>query len=321
MRTYREQYRACDLCPNHCLVDRTDGRMGMCGETDSVRVAWMGLHRGEEPPITGAHGSGMIFFNGCPLHCAYCQNHQISKIQKHPPAVSLSSEQMAALMIDLQNMGAANLNLVTGTHFIPSVIHALDIAGSNGLVLPVVWNSSGFESLEGLALIDPFVSLHLIDVKTFDSSVASRFCGTSRYVDEIGGVMDFLFERHRRTRVGKNGELTGILIRHLLFPGTLEATKEFLFWFAAKAKRHAWLSLMVQFVPPEGDDSLPTVTPAEYEELLDMLDTLGIDNGFVQELADNIPWIPDFNRDNPFPETFAEPLESFLQLKKSLKQA
>jgi putative pyruvate formate lyase activating enzyme len=316
-----EVYRSCQLCPHHCGVDRTQRQFGVCGESDALRIAWMGLHRGEEPPVTGEQGSGTIFFCGCPLHCAYCQNHQISGARSDFPGIVVSAEQLANLMLDLQKMGAANLNMVTGTHFIPSIIQALDLGKAKGLTLGVVWNSSGYESLEGLAMIDPYVDLYLIDVKTLDAQVAARFCGTARYVQEINAVMEFLFKRLRRTRLNDRGELTGILVRHLLFPWTLDATKQFLSWFAGKAKEQAWLSLMVQFVPPLGDDTLPEITGEAYDELMDLLDDLGIEDGFVQELADNIPWIPDFTRDNPFPDSFADPLPSFLELKKRLPPA
>ncbi len=316
-----EAYRSCQLCPHHCGVDRTQGRLGVCGETDTMRIAWMGLHRGEEPPVSGEHGSGTIFFCGCPLHCAYCQNCQISAARSDVPGIPVSVEQLADLLLDLQQQGAANLNMVTGTHFIPSIIQALELGRAKGLTLPVVWNSSGYESLEGLALIDPYVALYLIDVKTLDAKVAARYCGTARYVQEIEAVMDFLFKRFRRTQLNAQGELTGILVRHLLFPGTLEATKQFLRWFASKAKKEAWLSLMVQFVPPLGDDTLPEISNEAYDELIDLLDELGVEDGFVQELADNIPWIPDFTRDNPFPNAFADPLPSFIALKESLSPA
>lgn len=308
-------YEACGLCPHRCGIDRTQKEVGICREFDIMRVAWIGLHRGEEPPVSGVRGSGTIFFCGCPLHCTYCQNCQISGVQDEIPGVPVSVEELASLMLGLQDMGATNVNMVTGTHFIPSIIQSLEIARGNGLELPMVWNSSGFESVEGLSLIDSYVSLYLIDVKTLDTNVAARFCGTARYASEIEKTMDFLFARHWRTELDKAGNLTGILVRHLMFPGTLAATKRFLHWFAAKAKSRAWLSLMVQFVPPKRDDSLPEITEDSYDELIGMLDMLEIEDGFVQELADNIPWIPDFRRDNPFPESFAEPLDAFLKLK------
>lgn len=281
-----------------------------------MRIAWMGLHRGEEPPLVARRGSGTVFFTGCPLHCAYCQNCQISRRGRFEEAVTVSAATFARLMVDLQAMGAANINMVTGTHFITSIVEAMVLARESGLTVPMVWNSSGFETPRAMELIDPFVDLYLVDVKTLDAAVAATFCGTKRYVEHIGPLMDWMFARRRRTRLDDDGVLHGILIRHLVFPGELSATKEFLMWFAAKAKRHAWLSLMVQFVPPEGNDALPAITEGEYDELMQLLETVGIEHGFVQELADNIPWIPDFTRDNPFPATFADPLQSFLTMRR-----
>jgi putative pyruvate formate lyase activating enzyme len=311
----KDAYAECILCPNECRVDRSMQETGICGETDQVRVAWSGLHRGEEPPVTGTNGSGMIFFSGCPLHCAYCQNHQISGVSCSV-GVSLSTDGLSSLMVGLQQMGAANINLVTGTHFIPSIVSAIEKARGQGMHLPVVWNSSGYESPEGLAMIDPYVDLYLIDVKTLDASVARRFCGRSSYSSVIRPVMQFLVERHPTTYVDEAGNLNGLLVRHLLFPGTISATRSFLRYYAENLDGHCWLSLMVQFVPPKGDVSFDPITEEEYRGLLDLLDELGIEDGFVQELADNIPWIPDFNRDVPFPASFADVLPAFLALKR-----
>lgn len=316
--TLLQAYESCLLCPNYCRVNRLAGVVGICGETDSVRVAWAGLHRGEEPPVTGEHGSGMIFFSGCPLHCAYCQNHQISGIQKSGEdsvGIVLSIEELATLMTELQGFGATNINLVTGTHFIPSIIQALSKAKEQGLSIPIVWNSSGYESLEGLSLIDPFVDLYLIDVKSLDKEVSAAFCGQACYADHICGVMAFLKEKHPHIIESPDGSLQGLLVRHLLFPGTMEATKEFLHYFAYELKACAYLSLMVQFVPPLGDVAFDAITEEAYDELLALLDSLGIENGFVQELGENISWIPDFTQDVPFPEGFADVLPYFLGLK------
>ena len=313
-----QAYGKCVLCPNHCKVNRLKGEVGICGETDSVRVAWSGLHRGEEPPVTGEHGSGMIFFSGCPLHCAFCQNHQISGLQKggeDPVGTTISIEELANLMIKLQSFGAANINLVTGTHFIPSIIKAIELAKEKCLTIPIVWNSSGFESLDGLTLIDPFIDLYLIDVKSLDKDVSAAFCGQACYSDHIRGVMAFLKERHPIVLEQSNGSLKGLLVRHLLFPGTMQSTKEFLYYFAKELKDSAYLSLMVQFVPPLGDVEFAAITEEEYDELLALLDKLGIEDGFVQELGENISWIPDFTQDVPFPEGFADVLPYFLELK------
>lgn len=304
-------YRCCELCPNECRVDRTAGQVGRCAMDSTVKIAWAGLHRGEEPPVSGRRGSGMIFFCGCPLHCQYCQNYQIS--QGGWDGVSVSEKELASIMIALRDDGAASINLVTGTHFIPSIVTALKDARSRGLDIPVVWNSSGYESVEALKLIDPLIDLYLVDVKTLDRGVASRFCGLERYADAIVPVMKFLRRRHPVTDL-ENG-LKGTLVRHLVFPGCIDATVDFLHWYADNFRDSCRLSLMVQFVPPKEDPGFPKITKAEYDMLLDLLDELDID-GFVQETSDNeILWIPDFRRANPFPRGFADPLEYFLELK------
>ncbi len=309
-------YSCCELCPNLCRVDRTRGQIGRCGQTAEIRVAWSGLHRGEEPPVTGEHGSGMIFFCGCPLHCQYCQNYQIS--QAGWDGVSLTEAQLADLMLELQDFGAASINLVTGTHYIPSIVNAIETAKGKGLKLPIVWNSSGYESVEALKLIDPFIDLYLVDVKTLDHSVASSFCGLSRYADAIVPVMKFLKRRHPVTDL-ENG-LRGTLVRHLVFPGCIDATVDFLHWYADNFKSCSLLSLMVQFVPPREDPGFEKMSQRDYDMLLDLVDELGID-GFVQEMDDNeILWIPDFRRDQPFPESFADPLPYFLDIKNKMSE-
>lgn len=311
-----DAYRSCTLCPNRCKVDRLAKQKGICGETSDVRVAWAGLHKGEEPPITGEKGSGMIFFSGCPLKCAYCQNHQISTA-RHPIGIGVSVEELASVMLELQGMGATNLNMVTGTHFIPSIIESLHLARSKGLVLDVVWNSSGFESIEGLALIDPYVDVYLIDVKTLDADVGATFCGLRRYVNDILPVMEFLKQRHPYTSVDEKGNLKGLLVRHLVFPTALAASFTVLEYFARELKECAYLSLMVQFEPPLGNASFPPITEREYEALLAALEEFGIEDGFVQELGENVSWIPDFTQENPFPQDFASPLPYFLSLTRS----
>lgn len=228
--------------------------------------------------------------------------------------MELTVKELSDLMLKLQDFGAASINLVTGTHFIPSIIEAITEAKKNGLKLPIVWNSSGYESVEALKLMDPFIDLYLIDVKTLSSEVSARFCGLSSYSQAIVLVMKFLKRRHPATDL-ENG-LKGALVRHLVFPGTLDATVDFLHWYADNFKDNFLLSLMVQFVPPEDDPGFPKMARKEYDMLLDLVDELGID-GFVQETSDNeILWIPDFRRDQPFPEGFADPLPFFLQLKK-----
>ncbi len=318
MRDGEIGYESCGLCPHKCAINRVLGERGVCGEGATMRIAWMGLHRGEEPPLIGDRGSGTIFFTGCPLHCAYCQNCQISQ-KGAEIGVPVSEEQFAHLLVQLESIGAANANLVTGTHFIPGIVGGILRARELGCTLPVLWNSSGFESVEALKLIDPYIDTYLIDMKTLDSHVASHFCGSARYVDHIEEVIRTILTWHPETYL-QQGVLKGTIIRHLLFPGCYDATEEVLRWFSLYAKRSAWLSLMVQFVPPREQTSSATVDEETYERLLQLLEQLDIDEGFVQELGDNIPWIPDFTRDNPFPDTFAEPLQEFLHMRDAYRR-
>lgn len=310
-------YSECVLCPNMCRVDRHVAR-GACGQTDVVKIAWCGLHRGEEPPVSGQKGSGMIFFTGCPLGCHFCQNWQISSPLESAYGICVSIRELSDLMLSLQDQGAASLNLVTGTHFIPSVTAALDDAESRGLQLPVVWNSSGYESIEGLELIDPYVDLYLVDVKTLSGRVADIFCGRRKYVDCISGVMDFITAHHPHTDLDR---LSGTLVRHLVFPGELDATREFLRVYASRWMKSTALSLMVQFIPPKQDASFPPLSEADYDSLVDLLEELDIDEGFIQDPGDDdVLWIPDFRRDVPFPASFADANPLFLELKRRLSR-
>ena len=310
-------YKNCKLCPNLCGVDRTKS-VGICGQSDKVRIAWSGLHRGEEPPLTGEKGSGMIFFTGCPLHCRYCQNHQISGAHGSNMGFMVTESELGELMISLQKQGATTLNLVTGTHFIPSIVNALKSAKSKGFNLPVVWNSSGYENVEALKIIDPYIDLYLMDMKTLDENVAKAFCGRKKYKDVIIPVMDFITSTHPYTDLDK---IYGNIVRHLVFPSSLKETIDVLTYYSKHYKDKCFLSLMVQFVPPIDNPGFKKISEDEYDFLLDSLDMLKIEEGFVQEIGDEILWIPDFNKDIPFPTSFADPNPYFLQLKrKSINQ-
>ena len=307
-----DEYRDCRLCPNDCRVDRGISK-GICRQGDTVKIAWAGLHRGEEPPVSGEKGAGMIFFTGCPLHCQFCQNRQISGSDGENYGVEATDEELSGIMLSLEDIGAHTLNLVTGTHFIPSIITALGIARAEGFSLPVVWNSSGYESIHGLELIDPYVDLYLLDCKTLSPSTAKAFCRTPRYADAIVPVMDWIKNHHPYTDIDN---LRGTLLRHLVFPGELDSTYEFLRVFAKDYKDSFFLSLMTQFVPPLGDVDFPRLTEDEYDSLVYLMEDLGIDNGFMQDQSDDdILWIPDFRKDVPFPHPFADPDPAFLSIK------
>ncbi len=305
-------YRACNLCPHQCNVDRTHNEVGVCGQLDAMNIAWIGLHKGEEPPISKEVGSGTIFFTGCPLHCPFCQNEQLSSATTSLQT-RVGIDELASYMIELQQMGAASINFITGTHFIPSIKESIIIAKKGGLTLPIVWNSSGFESIEGLELIDEYIDLYLLDIKTLDEETSRLYCGNRKYPIVIRNVIEYLLSTDRETYVDESGSLFGFLIRHLVFPSSLDSTIEVLNYFAKYLKKRAFLSLMVQFINPKGGEKEPYIQEDEYNYLLELLDELGIEEGYVQEFEDNVDWIPDFTQENPFPVGFASPLPSFIE--------
>ena len=319
MKTSNEEllkmYDNCELCPHKCKINRNAGKKGACFATSNVAVSFVGLHKGEEPCISGKKGAGVIFFAFCPLHCHYCQNYQIAN-NPNPPSIEVSIEELTNLMLALQEEGAYTLDLVTGTQFIPSIIIALKNAQERGFKLPVVWNSSGFENVEQLKLINGYVDLYLMDVKTFSYEVAEKFCGTKKYVKNIQMVMDYLSSIQKRTYERK-GFLYGTLVRHLVFPDTVKQTLDFLKWFKDFKDKY-YLSLMFQFVSPFEDDDFNSISKKDYDKILKYLDEAEIENGFVQERSpkeNEKKWIPDFTRTNPFNEDSASVLPYYSSLK------
>jgi len=286
-------YAHCQLCPRACGTNRLasdacTGDSGFCGESAELRLAFAGLHRGEEPPLSGQGGSGTVFVSGCNLGCAFCQNGQISRLPRLGRAVS--SEEFTALCLELQRRGAENINMVTGSHAVPAIAQYINAAKSAGLRLPVLWNSSAYEYPQTLELLDGLIDTWLPDLKTLDSGLAARFFNAPDYPQAAAQAILWMM----RNRPG------GVIIRHLILPGYLESTRAVLRWFADNAE--AQLSLMTQYTPMAGVENAPGrfLDRREYETVLGWLEEFGIEDGFCQELVTGSDWLPDFNRPNPF---------------------
>jgi putative pyruvate formate lyase activating enzyme len=281
-------------------VDRTAGEEGYCGETSTVRAACACLHFGEEPPITGSGGSGTVFFTGCTLRCGFCQNWQTSHCGAGAP---LSEEDLAALFLLLERRGAENLNMVTGTQFVPAILAALERARAAGLAIPMVWNSSGYETPETVSLLAPWVRFFLPDLKTLDDKLANERLHAADYPLH---AMSALVAMAEQKPLVWQGELPvqGVIVRHLVLPGCAAQTREVLRWYRRNLHGRALLSLMFQYTPIVGRP-LPSpfdrmVSSAEHGEALAILDELGIDDGFYQEPVPDSGWLPDFSRPRPF---------------------
>jgi putative pyruvate formate lyase activating enzyme len=285
-------------------VDRSSGKLGFCGQSDSVRLSWAGIHFGEEPPITGKHGSGTVFFSGCTLKCSFCQNHQISH---EGLGREISIEILAEVVLLLQHRGAENINLVTATPFIPSIINSIQLARSKGLSVPVLWNSSGYEGREAIELLDSVVDIYLPDLKTLYPSLSRRLFAAPDYPEV---AREALLGMTEKREIVFDGELLqrGVIVRHLVLPGEIESTKSVLDWYRENLDGRTLLSLMFQYTPVSHEDSAPAssvldnrmITRKEYDQVFEWLEELRIDEGFVQELSSDKTWLPDFSRSNPF---------------------
>jgi putative pyruvate formate lyase activating enzyme len=304
----------CSLCPRACGADRSAGRGGFCREGAAPRVAWAGLHFGEEPPLTGQGGSGTIFFSGCTLRCRYCQNDQLSRLGL---GRELCSAELSRLMLALQREGAENVNLVTGSHFTPVIVEAMDRARREGLAIPLLWNSSGYESSATLELLAARIDVYLPDCKTLDPELSRRFMGAPDYPQVVQAALPAMVEA-RPLRFEAERLRQGVIVRHLVLPGFLESTRGVLAWFREHLYGRALLSVMVQYTPNRRSLGSKAGTGArvparrvsqeEYRQVLGWLEELEIEEGFIQEPQADSDWLPDFTRRNPFPEAQARPI-------------
>ena len=282
----QEMLGACRLCPRRCEVNRSKGELGACGVDWQPKVAAISIHRWEEPPISGTGGSGTIFFSGCTLHCTFCQNYPISQLGV---GRKMSVEQLAAGMLRLQRRGAHNLNLVTSAHQMAAVVEALHIACNAGLQLPIVYNSSGYESLELLELLDGVVDIYLPDSKYADPA-AAQFCSLRQdYVSHNRSALLAMWRQVGPLQLdGRGIAVRGMLVRHLVLPANLAGTRDCLAFLRQAMGPNVWVSLMGQYFPAHRALHRPPldrkVTRSEYDAAFQVLLDLNIENGFVQDL-------------------------------------
>ena len=282
-------YERCELCPRRCGVDRAAGDVGVCGETGQLMVARCALHFWEEPPISGDAGSGTIFFSGCPLRCAYCQNHEIS----HEGAgLPVSPSRLARMMLEQQDRGALNINLVTPLHFAPHIVDAVLCAREAGLSLPVVCNTSGYERAEMVDALAGVVDVWLTDFKYADPDLAALFSAARDYPDVAASALVRMLENLRERggcRIGDDGRmLRGIIVRHLVLPGYADDSCSVLDRVWELCGNEVDVSVMNQYTPnavcrAKGGELARTVSPEEYELVLDHADELGFERMWWQE--------------------------------------
>ena len=284
----REGYRrlaACDLCPHRCGVNRIRGEQGRCRSGLKPRIASANLHRGEEPPISGSKGSGTIFFSGCTLTCVFCQNFPISQ---QNTGETISTRELARRMLQLQKRGAHNLNLVTPSHWLPQFLAALWLAIPQGFNLPVVWNSSGYETVDALQLLDGVVSVYLPDMKYSNDAQAEELSGAPGYTAINRQALQEMLRQAGQLQLDDDGIATqGVIVRHLVLPGGRAGSAETLAWIAQHLGTETHIALMSQYFPAHCAVSLVgidrKVTFDEYDAVVAILSMHSLESGWVQE--------------------------------------
>lgn len=300
----RERLLSCDLCPRCCGADRARGQVGVCRTGDDLPVAHVGLHFGEEPPISGTKGSGTIFFAHCNLRCVYCQNFQISQRAEELPIRHLTPVELADEMLALQARGAHNVNLVSPTHVAAGVAEALTIARERGLRIPVVYNSNGYDAVETLQGLEGLVDIYLPDIKYSDDAVAKAYSGVDGYVEANRRAIAEMLRQVGNLVTDRRGiARRGLLVRHLVLPAGLAGSADSLA-FLASLSRDMVVSLMAQYSPQHRAREFPPldrkITVEEYEAVVDMALELGLENCFVQEVESSEVFVPDFREGDPF---------------------
>jgi putative pyruvate formate lyase activating enzyme len=250
-----ESLRSCRVCPRDCEIDRLNNKVGVCKSGRQARVASAFAHFGEEDCLRGWNGSGTIFFGWCNLRCIFCQNFETSQ---HGEGVEVSADELARMMLDLQRIGCHNINFVTPEHVVPQILEALVIAVESGLRLPLVYNTSAYDSLESIRLMDGLVDIYMPDFKLWDPEHCRNYLVARDYADAARAVIAAMHAQVGELRVDDQGlALRGVLVRHLVMPGLLEDTREIMRWIATALSRDTYVNVMDQYYPAHKAETEP----------------------------------------------------------------
>jgi len=277
---------SCRVCPRECGVDRLkNDKIGFCRSGLNPVVSSVSTHHGEEPPISGTKGSGTIFFANCNLRCVYCQNYPISQMGN---GAERTPGELACQMLSLQEQGCHNLNLVTPTHFMPQILKALGIARERGFTLPIVYNTSGYESVEALQLLEGIVDIYLPDMRYSDDGIARRYSTAVHYPEFNQAAIKEMYQQVGNLSVDDQGlAKRGLIIRHLVLPNRLSGTETVMKFLAEEISKEVSISLMSQYFPAYKahgvKDLSRRITAEEYEEACQIMLKYGLEDGWMQE--------------------------------------
>ena len=279
------KYENCLLCPRKCGINRRTGQTGICGVSSEIKVARAALHYWEEPCISGKRGSGAVFFSGCSLHCVFCQNREISDGKE---GKVISKERLSDIFIELADKGANNINLVTPGQYIPDIVWAVNDAKSRGMKLPIIYNTSGYENVTELKLLEGIVDVYLPDFKYMDSTLSARYSRAKDYPSVAKQALSEMIRQQPDVVIDDATGLIqkGVIVRQLLLPGHVNDAKAVLKYLYDTYHDHIYISMMSQFTPialKDYPEINRTVTKREYERLVNYALEIGITNAFIQE--------------------------------------
>lgn len=295
---YSNLLESCNLCIRNCNVSRTNGEVGYCKANHNIIIARADLHFFEEPPISNKGGSGAVFFSHCNLSCAFCQNHEIS--QEHKGKI-ITINKLSEIFIELQEKGANNINLVTPTHYVPQIKEALDIAKENGLNIPILYNTNGYDSLDTIKSLKGYIDVYLPDFKYVNNKYSIKYSNAPYYSENIIPVIKEMINQTGECTFDNEGIIKkGVIIRHLMLPGLLFDSKKVIDKIIQNFGDKVYVSIMNQYIPLYNAVNYPEINkklnPKHYDSLIDYASTNGIYKGFIQDVgSDSIDYIPNFN--------------------------
>ena len=284
-----EELEDCTICPHQCENKKKKGQLGRCQAKDTVKIALYSVHFFEEPCISGEKGSGTIFFSHCNLNCLYCQNYEISQLGK---GKEYTIEQLAEIMLKQQNLGVANINLVTPTSYVPQIIEAIKIAKKNGLNIPIVYNTNSYEKIETLKMLEGYIDVYLPDLKYADDKLGKKYSNINHYFEIATKAIQEMRRQVGPAIFDSNGMMKrGVIIRHLVLPNYIENSKKVLKWLKENIHPEDYISVMAQYFPTylaKQDKFMNRkLTTEEWEEIENYIEELDFKNGFVQELGEH----------------------------------
>jgi putative pyruvate formate lyase activating enzyme len=298
---------SCDICPRECGVNRLEGERGFCHSAYLPIVSAVCAHYGEEPVISGSRGSGAIFFGNCNMRCVYCQNYQISQDWRRQQSREMDYHTLAERMLYLQDeLGCHNINLVSPSHFVPQLVRAVLEAVPMGLRLPLVYNTSGYDSTKSLKELDGIINIYLPDLRYASNKWARIYSKAKDYVAHARAAIQEIYRQVGNVVLDEAGlAQRGLIVRHLILPNGLAGSQDSLTWLVREVSPKVTVSIMAQYFPAHRASRIPllsrTISPPEYQEVVDLVNNLGLENGWIQEMGASGNYLPDFSREgHPF---------------------